>query len=43
MRAFDAATRATLVFNDTVSVVNDLNSETRAFWSRMPAAASVLG
>ena len=40
---FDAATRATMIFDQEINVMNDPNSEFRAFWSGMPMAQTVFG
>ena len=41
--AYDAATRATMVFDTDTRVENDPRGEMRKFWEQMPAAASVRG
>ncbi len=41
--AYDAATRATMVFDTDTRVENDPRGEIRKFWEQMPAAPSVRG
>ncbi|HWE46883.1 MAG TPA: carboxylesterase family protein [Caulobacteraceae bacterium] len=41
--AYDTASRATLLLDDKVELVNDPDREVREFWAAMPAATDVFG
>jgi para-nitrobenzyl esterase len=42
-RPFDAAQRATMMFDEVIALVHDPDAEIRAFWADMPAPLDVFG